>query len=542
MKWLIIIFLLITTNVAQAESVMDEYKAARDFLLTQPEEDRNFIKFFALSELPTDYKIEVVGKDLPGFGMTLPDAVGKVLSFWVHSLSSKNLVVIPRLVPNAPKMYWVDIRNYGWDNQAWEQVSVFDPYFREPWITYEMDKDEYELYHVLRKAHGNFIIKALWFIVHTSDTMKQQDLDQNALYYELLYSGRNIPKNVQEFRDAWGISKERELEAQQFNLITGKYIDHGDSGVARHNRILARIRTLFGSFNETSDVKNNTGKRDFLENIEENRLAHSARDATEIISHNPVGLQVYFLADGKGNRVEFADPAVAWDRSKREDIRVKTARSCVTCHAIGLNPAIDGMAKLLSGGEVELLTYDKDVQIAIQAFYSTEYGELIKDDNLIFARAIKRINGLEPQHNAYLFSRAVSWYEDYLKVDQCAREVGMEVEEFKQKILTTISARLGFLFKENGRIPREVWDANIDGKFGLAMLHAYSIPETEKIIEKLNQIKIKNNTDLMDGNKKVSKLVIGTVYNILEEKDGWYKIEEKGQTGWVYKNEVELVQ
>jgi hypothetical protein len=541
MKWLITVLLFVVCNVCEAASVMEEYKAAQAFLLTKPEEDRPYIKFLAYSEIPEPYKIEVSGAGVPSaFTLELKVAVSKVVPFWVHSLSAKNIIAQPIRVPNAPEMFWIDIRNYAWTTESWEKVSQADPYYREPWITYEMSEEEYTNYQLFRKLYGNFIIKAVWFIVHTSDTMKQQDLDQEPLYYELLYSSIGIPKTVEEFRAAWGIEKKDEEKAQKFNLIAGKLVDQGDSGVARHNRILARIRTLFGSFNETSDVKNNVGPRDFLENLEPNRLAHSARDATEIISHNPVGLQVYFLADKAGKRVEFADPAVAWDRSNREDIRVKTARSCVLCHAIGLNPAIDGMAKLLLGRDVELLTYDKDIQIEIEAFYTTDYGKLIQADNEIFAGAVKKINELQPQQNAYLFRKVVSWYEGYLDVEQCAREAGLELEEFKKNLEPTISGRLANLFKENGRISREVWDANKGGKFGEAMLLAYSIPETNKIIAEL-KVKIINKTDLMSGDKKLAELSAGAVYNILKESEGWYYIEDKGIKGWVYKDKVELV-
>lgn len=545
MKWLIIALLLLISNVCFAASPMEEYKAAETFLLSQPESERSYIKFFAYSEISKTEKIEISGKDVSAIGLDLQTAVGHALKFWVHSLSSINKIAVPRRVPNAPEMYWVDIRDYGWTPQAWEKISEQDPYYREPWITYEMSSEEYQLYHTLRVAHGNFIVKAVWFIVQTSDAMKQQDFDKPPLYYELLYAGRNIPKNVDEFREAWGVNKNFEKEAQIYNLITGKLVDTGDSGVARHNRILARIRTLFGSFNETSDVKNGTGKRDFIENLEPNKLAHSVRDAGEIISHNPVGLQVYFLCDGKGNRVEFADPAVAWDRSNREDIRVKTARSCVTCHAIGLNPAIDGFAKLLLGREVELYTYDKDIQLQIEAFYSTEYGQLIKDDNEIFARAIARINGLEPQQNAYIYRRVINYYEEFVTLDRAAAEVGLEVEEFKKRIQPTISGRLGSLFKENGKIAREVWDNLEAGQFTTAMLFAYSIPENVKVVEetiKKLKVKIIQNTDLMDGNKKAGKLNVGMVYNIIEEREGWYQIEENGLKGWVYKDKVELIQ
>jgi len=544
MKWFLGFFLLLIVNSVYAASVIEEYRAAEAFLSRQKEENRPFIKFLAYSEVPATPIIQVPSTTGIQVQVPLNDCVYYSLSFTVHSLSSKNIKAIPRRVPDSPEMFYIDIRNYGWTVEAWEQVSLLDPYYREPWITYEMNEEDYARYQLYRKNYGNFIVKAVWFIINTTDTMKQVDFDiKDPLYYTLLYAGRTIPSNVNEFRAAWGVDKAFEEEAKKFNLINGRLVDHGASGVARHNRVLARVRTLFGSFNETSDVKNNTGKRDLLENQEPNTLAHSARDASEIISHNPVGLQVHFLANAKGERVDFADPGVAWDRSEREDIRIKTARSCMMCHAIGLNPSIDGMRELLKEGKVELYSYDKDFQLALEQFYTTEYGLFLKDDNELFARTMKRINGLEPAQNSFIFRTLTKWYELPVNIEQAALDCGLEVEDFKKKVQPSISGRLGSLFNKDGKIPRETWDAVNGGAFGNAMLLAYSMPETRKIIENIQKdakLTITKDCDMMVGTEKIGQLKGGTVYNIMEEKDGWFKIQDKSKTGWVYKENIKI--
>jgi len=88
--------------------------------------------------------------------------------------------------------------------------------------------------------------------------------------------------------------------------------------VSLRNRILALARTPYGNYCETSDVKNDVGVRDYKNNIPLNKPIPVKRDASETITNNAVGLQVYDLYDGAGNSVEFADATVVRDRSRKQ--------------------------------------------------------------------------------------------------------------------------------------------------------------------------------------------------------------------------------
>src|SRR5690606_36998888 len=145
----------------------------------------------------------------------------------------------------------------------------------------------------------------------------------------LLYDDET-PDTLEEYQKLWqvDINKIREV----LKIERRGVVDYGNSGVSRHNRLLLGSRTELGYYWESQDSK----VEDYVENI-----FSEEKDAGEIINSHRNGLQVYLLVNANNERVDFADNALVIDKSDPQDVRVRTAKSCVICHAGGINPVND---------------------------------------------------------------------------------------------------------------------------------------------------------------------------------------------------------
>ena len=525
------VFLALSINISvYAQSINTELDVANNFIKEVPEQDRVFIKFFSTYSIPVDKKIKIVNEDISYRNM-----VAKyTLPFWIHSLSYASNIKHPQKISDT--LYAIDIRDYNWTNEAWEKVSNLDPYFRKPMVNSEK-------YDYLRLNAGNAILRADWFIVHTSDVTKQVDRDiKNPLYYELLYAKIGIPKNIDEFRKAWGvdINKIRNLGS----VLTGVMVDKGHSGVSRNNRQMFRSRTELGYYWETEDVKSIEGKKDYLENLRPDIRPAEEKDAGEAITNNFLGLQTYMLVDGQGKRVEFADPTLVIDHSDAQDRRVRTSKSCVVCHSGGINIPVNSLQQKLNQG-IEIRFGDRENANKYESFYlNPDFFLFVSDDRELYKRAIKRCNGLEPEQNVLAFQTLHDWYNSDIDINQAALEVGVTVEELKQKVSVTASGRLSDLVT-NGKIPREVWDNLKNSIYAQCMTLVYNIPEVTDINNIKNEdlaptpkLTIVRNANLMIGDKIVGSVKVDEVYNEYSEARNssgtlFYKLKNSTGEGYV---------
>ena len=312
---------VLTVQVAQALNFLEGIEP----------EDRPYIKFFTTYAMPDDYK----------------QSAALALSFVCHSLSGldNNSDILAGYNPIALKrgekfipiqqvsedIWWIDIRDYNWTIEAWEQIAQEDGYFVEPAVDYDINSK-------FRIESGNSMVRADWFIVHATDITRQEDRNSKInIYNTLLYAKVEEPKTVDQFRTLWGLDlkKARKLGNEYGSLVLTS------NKVALDNRVLMGYRTETGWLYETYDVKDDTGNRDYLETFAKNAgFPPKTSDAGEIFASNHLKMQVYALRDGEGNIVSFADPTVARHLNDVVgDARVRTGHSCMDCHAQGPLPA-----------------------------------------------------------------------------------------------------------------------------------------------------------------------------------------------------------
>lgn len=374
-----------------------------------------------------------------------PDTTFDVVSFWVNALSSTSTITRPTPVywPGAaphvyPAAYRLDIRDYGWTVEAWEQVVREYPYTGG----------------IGRTVGGLLAVRADWFIAETSDATR------STAYYRLLYtrpsnkagggSGKSggpsviQPATAGDFRERWGVDLKG---VRAFGVETGAVIKSGESIVALHNRVLARAPTILGSYWQTFDAVDDTGDRNYLEKLQGFKF-----DAQEHIVSLPNGLHAYLLSNAVGARQEEAPANVARDPTLPSgDARVRTPRSCVTCHGAhdGLHPPRNAVRRITTvhgeSGKVDLYAKDKAYQLWLKAFYLTEDGKRLLDDQRNYAQAVDACNGLSSKANSELYLKALTVYENPLTLTDVAREVGQTPETCKAALLPTAQGNLGAL-------------------------------------------------------------------------------------------------
>jgi hypothetical protein len=483
------------------------------------------------------------------------------LTMWIHSLSNLNLIRLPVLVENGNgTLFRVDIRDYGWSLQSWENVSRADPYFREPWINHE-------LYNSIRLISGNVLVRGDWFIDATSTPVKQIDTDQkNVLYYELIY-GDKIPKNKQEFYDFWRFDvKKIEGQDGKPSLVQQILVKAGTSGVARHNRVLARAPTELGYMWETSDFKNSSGARNVVNNLYPGVMNHPESDAGELITSDLLGLQKYFVVDKAGKRLDIADPGIARDKDN-EDVRVMTGRSCVECHAGGINSAINNLKEeIMVSNKLKYADYTFALKADGAYFrtmldlktkerkYETEY--LIAKDQERYNQSVFNIVGLTAPQNGILFKKILNNYNQNVTLEMAAAECGVTVPEFQEKVRASINGQLNALAVDGATITREEWEYPNNGAYQQAMMLIWGVGKTlnqtygnisteKELTAPLDEVKsirvLAEPANLKVGKNVIAQIPPDTVLDVLEFRDKvWYKVHYNNKIGYVHAKQVQV--
>lgn len=513
-----------------------------------------------LAQYPSDEKYNIVYFTF--YHIDDPELLKKFyleLAFWVHSLSSESLIKPPQAVEGSSTLFKIDIRDYGWTQEAWEKVSIRESYIREPWI-------DHATYDAIRLESGNSVIRGDWFLSHTSSPVKQLDIgDKEILYETLLYAqlGRS-PKNIKEFYDYWGYDIEK-IE-KKLHKVEQILVPHKKSGVARSNRVLARVQTELGYFYSSSDFLNSTKEKNVIENLYPDVMLHPNRDAGEHIGTNKIGLQHYLVTDEKDNNVWVANERVAFDRTDQQDITVMAGKSCVICHSQGINIPYNGMLELLKK-KVSLRYADKEFKLAADRTYFGPFSRIYDDperetlmdkDRQNFNDAVKDVNGLDGSTNARYFKEVLDWYEDDITLEQAAKECGVTVEEFQDKVTRTISGRLGEL-ASGGTVSRQEWEELDNGYFAQSMLLLKGLNKTiiqtpyknaeivseAPTVEVVDYVITTKKAQLKVGNKVLTSVAPNTKLEILKTQGDWYWVAHgagynNSIKGYVHKSQVKL--
>lgn len=256
------------------------------------------------------------------------------------------------------------------------------------------------------------ILRADWFIVNAT---------LPPFYYDLL--------RLKKLDDAKELAL-FDVRAERFTQTKATVVFSGSDGiarrVARNNRILERVQTVFGAWWETFDFKTSIKQQNVVHNF-----LTEKRDGGEIIFTLPNGLQGYFLVDAKDNRVDEVPIDIAVD-SLAQDARVRNGRSCIWCHSQGMQPfKSDFKAEINPTTLIDLGIKADDPKAAVdlvrqirKVFETPDFDGIVKVDNARYNNAVKAASG--GKSSAAMASAFLLWYDDYQEVPMDAARLPYE--------------------------------------------------------------------------------------------------------------------
>jgi hypothetical protein len=463
---------------------------------------------------------------------------------------SKKVIHLQR-VKNSETLYWLDLRDYNFTDKAWEQVSEVEPFFVEPIVHHEENS-------LLRILAGNAVFRMDWFNYHTQDITSEINAGRNVrLYNILLYASTKEPKTVGQFEAIWGLNnleKSRQLGNEYSALVTKS------KNVALHNRLLFGYRTELGWLYRTYDTLSEEGFRDYVESIYSfagKPPPPEAYDAGEIFASNQLKMQVFALNNNKEELIDFADPRIARHLSDvLGNPAVRVSHSCNDCHSAGPIPSENTLKEFLSKMNKLYVPKKGDEQRIERSMLNERFEEAVEDDQHAFARALLKVNGLEPDENHRNYLECTLRYDTPLGISDVCRECGISEEILKAAIQKGLNdhnkkvpGRLALLHETGEPIPRGIWDSpGRDGRPGIfqqTMSMIYGLTEkrtTTEVVENKNIYTVVSRCDVSSQNKTIGTLEIGSKVSVLKStilnSEKWVQIDYNGMLGWILEKNI----
>ncbi|HWN98903.1 MAG TPA: hypothetical protein VNS63_06485 [Blastocatellia bacterium] len=386
-------------------------------LAVAPDRTRPYLRYFSLANL---YNAGVSEAELESYR----SAVSKL----INSLSMHPEITPPAAIDSARTMFRIDLRDYNWKLATWNVLAAAYPYGIRT-------SDGDSIAHI----NGSPIpyLRADWFIAEASVA---------PLYYDVL----ELPRTVQELEARLGVDVARDL-AEEKNVARAGI---RSSGVSQNNRVLERHVSQHGAYWKSFDFRSNLDDQ----NIFRDPLRFSPA-GSEIIFNLPNGLQAYFLADARGNRLDDAPINIVADRNNPDDPIIHNGRSCMSCHFAGMQSFKDDVRPVVSG-----LSADRfDRSRALQLYPPQEtLDSLIDKDRRRFERALEKTGARLPVSAlAEQISALSRKYNSEVSVAEAASEAGLETPEFLTRLsASTRLTSIGFgqLAVSGGGIKREAWE------------------------------------------------------------------------------------
>jgi mono/diheme cytochrome c family protein len=380
-------------------------RAMRDDISEVSDFDRPHVRYFTLTHL---YNVGDTDEEL--------EVYRQALAKLVNSLSIEPGIVVPEAIDEQKTIFRVDITDLGWDDATWRLVEAANPYFIE-YDTPIMEFLQAETYTTVP------FVRADWFTFVAS---------QPPVYYDIL----GLPKTTPELERKLGIDATADRDALRVARAGFQ-----QSGVSRNNRMIERHSLSTGAFWESFDFAANNERKSFFlfplgplgSFADFSTIFGFEHDGGEIIFNLPNGLQGYYLTDAKGTRLDTGPTNIVQDPSRR-DQAVTNGISCMSCHDKGMQMKEDQVRDYVLGN----VAFPKDVRDIIEEIFPPreDMTALMQADRDRFVRALQAA-GVDPELKlageeitSVLFQR----FERDLTMRQAAAEIGMELEEFTERL------------------------------------------------------------------------------------------------------------
>ena len=220
-----------------------------------------------------------------------------------------------------------------------------------------------------------------------------------------------------------------------------------DSRVSNNNRVVERHLSRYGAYWKSYDFAGSVG----TQNIFRHPLSFQ-HDGGEIIFNLPNGLQAYYLADAKGNRLDAAPISIV-SNPAASDPTVRAGLSCIGCHTQGMQTFTDEVRTVIKQNANP--PYNKEGALQLYVEQAT-MDALVSEDTDRYRQALEAtggvFGGIEPVQRFY----EAFWRP--LNVNHAAAAVGLETQDFLKRIRQNVFLKnLGLLVLENGTMKRDAW-------------------------------------------------------------------------------------
>jgi hypothetical protein len=446
-------------------------------------EDRKHQRYFSLVHLHNN--VDVNDEKLRLYRAALAIAVNSL-----NRRSSR--IVDPVPVNESRTVFRIDLRDVGWDKVDQQTVKVNDkdvtqrtvrwgevlkayPYgmkWRDATLaTLQEDIEEAQKSNSVVPAKFAYI-RADWFVTKAT---------RPPLYHVLL----GLPDTLTKLDAELGVDL-------QSDFLAGRVQRAGftGSGVSKHNRAVDRLEGSNTAYYYRSyDFGGSSGKKilfrfplgpTFDRNpFKENPDLAFSEDGGEFVISMPNGLQMYYICDGKGNRLNDAPVSIVRDLSEIAGTpAVTNGISCIGCHRRGIQPYKDQVR------DAQVVLGNRKADTTLRQLYVTakQMDDKIAEDTARFMTAWQKC--VAPYRDPDLSGDATDiidlnepvtaiakFYDRELGLEEVAREL-VNIED-PQDVASAIRTNrqlqqlgLGPLAR-GGRVIREMWDATDESSFSV---------------------------------------------------------------------------
>ena len=324
------------------------------------ETQRGFYRYLTLTNLHNQTDA--------GGGALIPDldphraAVGKL----INSLSMNAKITVPEAIDAEGTIYRIDLRDYNWSEEQWEQVVSYYPYGI---IGIDRQKENLIARHT---GSPMAYLRADWFTFAAS---------QPPLYDRIMDELLGIDPTQEDVHtqldEALGVDRFENLREGRAMRAGFQY-----SGVSGANRLIERheLGSHQGAYWVSYDFTPLSAERTHdltlaplgpveagLTDDHEHMFNH---DGGEMIYHLPNGLQGYMLTTNKGVRLDRAPIEIVQD-DNRQDKVILNGISCMACHDKGVKPPI----KVTDLSKRTLATMEDEVRPLVEAAGILDFKE-----------------------------------------------------------------------------------------------------------------------------------------------------------------------
>ncbi len=255
----------------------------------------------------------------------------------MNSLSGHGRITFPEAVDEEGTIFRIDLRDYRWTAEDWEEVTGFYPHGI---VGVDGQKEK-----IIARETGSEMayVRGDWFVFACA---------QPPLYHEIL--SRILDMEEEGAEGYLGRLDKRLGVDREENLKRGDAVRAGfhRSGVSSANRLIERheLGDHRGAYWISYDFKLRGGgsranlfrapmgpAEALMTDNEEHIFDH---DGGEVIFNLPNGLQAYVLATAEGDRLDRAPVDIVQDDQHHEKAIINGI-SCIRCHDQGMKAAID---------------------------------------------------------------------------------------------------------------------------------------------------------------------------------------------------------